>query len=142
MAEEVVPGPTMLEDFSSLRAASDEAICRYANGWGLLGLCAHGLPVSHLDYAPVGGEQGQRVPVGTDCDDWAEGENLEWWRYWSGKADASIRVAGALQLGRATGADAWRAIWSPPPSTYRASVGSTTPSIWNCLGKALKAGGG
>jgi hypothetical protein len=43
------PGPGLLEQFVALGDATDDAILAYARQWGVLVICAHGLPASHSE---------------------------------------------------------------------------------------------
>src|SRR5689334_21550795 len=44
------PGPSLLEDFLRLSGpdVSEEAILRFSRRWGILDICRHGEPVSHV----------------------------------------------------------------------------------------------
>ena len=48
----VIPSAALLDEFVLLGKATDEQILQYAQQWGVLGICIHGLPSSH--NPPVG----------------------------------------------------------------------------------------
>jgi hypothetical protein len=115
-AEPTEPGPGMLERFASLYEADDETILAYAQRWGALEVCAHGLPRAHppTDGMPrttyfceerFGSED--RRPLG-------HVEPIRVWRYTARRFRAILDLAAAL--------------WDDPPS-----VGS--PATWRILQK-------
>lgn len=48
----VEPGPGLLTCFLNLAEAEDEQILAFAERWGVLGLCDHGMPHTHRPFAP------------------------------------------------------------------------------------------
>jgi len=104
----------MLERFVELHRASDEEILKYSKDWGVLGLCAHGLPASHS--STVFGKQLGFTPC-----EWAPSltvsgffcEDLAVWRRFSAVADAIIQLAGKLNRGELDESEAaWTSLLS------------------------------
>lgn len=75
----------MFEGFLSLARQDDRAIVRFANRYGVLGLCEHGVP-SVMDCA--------RVSIGH-----VEAERLDHWRAWSRRLSAAIEVGQKVFAG-------------------------------------------
>lgn len=108
LGELVYPEDGMLESFIGLADASDAAIVRYANTWGLLRLCLHGLPAQHEELIP-------EVLLGEPCDGPEGRELVEWWRYWARQAGALAGLTARLRDSRLGLADHWGVVWAPPP---------------------------
>src|SRR5688572_3901332 len=47
-SKKVALPPSLLQEFTDLAEADSTLICLFANRWGRLGLCEHGLPSTHL----------------------------------------------------------------------------------------------
>ncbi len=101
------PAPEMLDEFMKLADDDDGSrVLRFARRWGVLHLCAHGLPVAqppvpHLfefehvllpSCAPLdsSGDAWQTFPI-------AGSEALAHWRQWAARARALLRVAEAVR---------------------------------------------
>lgn len=114
----------MLGDFMDLADPADEdAVARYAERWGMLGLCAHGLPATHdkstlpeslrrpgrsIDWGP--GEVEDRCVVS-----FFESEPIATWRYWAGQARALLVVSARLAAGQPGGDAEWAELQAPGP---------------------------
>jgi hypothetical protein len=105
-AKIVVPGATMLEDFTQLDSGSDLAIERYARKWGVLGICRHGLPRTHRrKLVSALAEQESfcklnlyRSPDALIRSGW---EPLSRWRDYASKAKLILKAGAQLHLGEA-----------------------------------------
>ena len=120
--------PRMLDAFVVLADAPAERILAYARRYGVLGLCEHGLPMSH-NWAAVDPDQDlliERLHRGEPLD-WDRltratercfprqlerhwWEPLAGWRRYAGQARALLTIAAHLQAGRPAPADDWRAL--------------------------------
>lgn len=96
-AKNVTVGPGMLEDFLKLDTAGEQVIVRYANKWGVLGLCGkHGFPSTHVPHR-------LRSLFEDDCwpcrvPEWGgrQGEPIGRWRHYAGQGNAILAVGAAL----------------------------------------------
>jgi hypothetical protein len=89
--------------FANLADAKDEEILQFARKWGVLELCAHGLPATHQPlrlpmtrWKPPAPCEGQRrVHGGVElC-----AEPLDSWRYFAGQASALLLLLSDLRRG-------------------------------------------
>ena len=117
----------MLQRFIELHQASDEEILKYAKDWGILGLCAHGLPSFRLTtntalrcdikpcaWVPSPLAQGF-VSVDAPFYPGFFCEDLAAWRRFSAAAAAVIQIAANLSRERFDESDlAWRSLLSQP----------------------------
>lgn len=101
-------GPGMLTDFYRLATAPAEAIRAYSDAWGPLGLCEHGLPVTHGMWdAPTRGRQlCLQVPEGY--------EPVATWRYWARQAGAIATLSSRVRRGTLGKWPTWQAWYSDP----------------------------
>jgi len=87
----------LLDEFGALAEASDDAILRFAQRWGLLSLCEHELPDTHNP-----GRYGCRP---------SERESLAVWRHFSRAAGAIVSIAAALHQGEDPRPQDWAAVY-------------------------------
>lgn len=91
--------PRMLNTFSELHRLDDSAILSFAKQWGVLGLCVHGLPASHLDVMSgksYGAPHCDFIESGRS--DLTLQEPIAKWRKWSSCADAIMQIAATLRV--------------------------------------------
>lgn len=91
--------PSMLSEFIDLADAPVERIARYASRWGILHICEHDLPSSHMFTGS--GRHGDWCPYyarATSREGW-HWEPLASWRRFSREARAILRVAHSLHSG-------------------------------------------
>jgi len=120
--------PVLLDRFVRLPLARDPsaAVANFANRYGRLGLCRHGLANRHHDRVIS-------LPDERDCWDLIGPEPLGTWLYWARRARAMLDLAEALKVWRdsRTGEHAARTLVSDEPpypagpfwDQYRASGG-------------------
>ena len=113
------PNPRVLDGFVNLAEAPDERILEFAQRWGVLDLCKHGLPTTHLV-----GQLRWGIPASTGCDlvkppdtrfpGWAHYgfETCEWWRGWAARARGLLRVSAALKSFRRGAPEDWKSVAS------------------------------
>lgn len=132
---ESVPGrrtasrPELFEEFVRLADRPAESIRDYARRWGVLGICKHGLPLTHnpppvpYPLTPVAMTWCRPMP-------WKERprrnqerfwEPLEAWRRYSRQSRAILNIAGYLHGGKVGRLNDWRAIY------YRLPEGDAIP---------------
>jgi len=117
---EVVFKPEALSEFMRLAepAVPDERILEYAQEWGLLELCAVGLPRTHDPSSiPASIAPALLLTLRTPCPQGGMGdpERVDWWRYWARQAACLGRILVALRAGRlGAGAD-WEELRKPGP---------------------------
>lgn len=113
-AARVFPDRTLLGRFVGLGQAPDEDVVRFAQRWGLLGLCRHGLPSAHtMRGEPRPHRCTRRIRDGLAY------EPLAAWREHSQQARAILNLAAALHEERvwlpsdwaALGIDNWHVGW-------------------------------
>ena len=84
----------LLQEFVTLAVAPNEAILRFANRWGVLGLCKHGLPATH---SMTLSKQVSLLPIYQYCTPKKRQgycyEPLERWRYYARQAKAITSLA-------------------------------------------------
>ncbi|MDP9369516.1 MAG: hypothetical protein M3Q03_14775 [Chloroflexota bacterium] len=119
-----------LAAFVRLHEASVEEIERFAGRWGVLGICAHGLPGTHANCFPLGAAERwwlwspkRRVQLDAYAAEAAQfrgvrrgWEPLDSWRYWATWFRALLRLAAKLTNGEQTGDADWAAVFSVPPN--------------------------
>lgn len=101
----VFPDRTLLRRFVGLAEGSDDAIVRFVDHWGLLGLCRHGLSPAHT---LAGATRPRRCTLLI-----REGlayEPLAGWREIAGQARAILKISASLHDGGVGSKDDWRAI--------------------------------
>lgn len=84
----------LLKEFVLLAAAPKEDVLRFAQRWGVLGLCKHGFPATHKITIS---KQVSLLPIFKYCDvknrqDWCY-ESLERWRYYARQVSAIASLA-------------------------------------------------
>jgi hypothetical protein len=139
----------MLGDFVDLADASDEhAFGRYAQCWGMLGLCAHGLPATH-DKTTL--PESLARPGRSITFDAGLGENrcmisflgrepIATWRYWARQARALLVVCARLAAGQPGGDAEWDELRAPGPWTRDwPAAPLTIPSVEDFLGPPTAA---
>lgn len=82
-----VPAPNLLDTFLTLADATPKQVLRFAQGWGMLGLCQHDLPPRHAGI--YGGEW---------CGP-SRRESIASWRAYSGLAVALLLISAKLHRG-------------------------------------------
>lgn len=113
----------LLGDFIDLIDQPDDAFARYAERWGMLRLCAHGLPATHdKDTLP---ESLARPGRSVESDPGAVEdrcvvsflvrEPIATWRYWAGQARALLMVSARLAAGQPGGDAEWAELQAPGP---------------------------
>ncbi len=101
----VRPGPKMLDGFVRLADSTPDQILAYAQEWGPLWLCGHGLHWRQHGpecYPRTDPDAGQRWS-------WSR-EDLEHWRDLAGEARAILKIARALNNGEPGDVEDWMAI--------------------------------
>jgi hypothetical protein len=88
----LVPSPGMLAEFLTLADASDHRIAAYAERYGVIGLCPHGLVHTHCTRLNDDGEP--------HVDNPSDREPLDLWRRWSRLAWATVDVATRVRRGK------------------------------------------
>lgn len=97
---ECFPGDGFLEGFLALARASDEAVVAYADEWGVLALCRHGLPgASPRHFDDEDAPTGWCEPTGR--------ESLDEWRRWSRLAGVLLEVSGAVATSKRLSSAVW-----------------------------------
>ena len=104
------PGPHILSDFVRLADGDGPTIRAYARRWGILGICEHGLPSSHL-----GNENGtpRCRPLSRREDPaWRfDGrEPLERWRHFARQARAILDLAASLHTDQPGQPEDWQVV--------------------------------
>jgi hypothetical protein len=107
--------PELLESFVRLAQADPPRILAFAKGFGVLGLCEHGLP----SYGLVSGGPSWHEPKcvlsmractqGSSSVEWFV-ESIAGWRHWAKQAGALVHVSNALHQGRLARRADWRAV--------------------------------
>lgn len=118
----IAPGTGMLQRFLDLHTADDADILKYARKWGVMGLCKHDLPASHMNVM-------FGIQYGTKPCEWMiRGhesltfiESLNVWRMYSSAAAAIVDIAAHLNHGKKPPADLFGRL------LFRASLGSSDP---------------
>jgi hypothetical protein len=112
----------MLERFAALHEGSNEAIRLFAERWGLLHLCSHGIAQGHARIdAPMAFALWHFVEIPEGCYAIAD-EPLDWWRYWSQQAWGLLSAVSRLRLTDHPSAKAWDALLTPAPWVDGAEV--------------------
>lgn len=116
--------------FVRLADASDAKVVTFAKRFGVLGICGHQLPYTHVTGVGTGGWRplhcSYRRSVTVDGREWGI-EPIERWRDYAGLAGSILSAAAALHQGRLVPAAVWdqaeelaprylEAPWSPPSS--------------------------
>jgi len=101
----IPPGYALLTEFLKLSDASDAAIENYAQTWGVLDICEHGVPATH------NARRTAVDPPGSACGPRRDGESF-WekiadWRQFSREARAILNIAADLHLGKRATGDDW-----------------------------------
>lgn len=135
----------LLEEFVALARdeASPESIRDYARRWGVLGICRHGQPATHVPHAR---EDEPCEPVGRRLSDgeFEVREPLAAWRSLAGRTRALVEIAEWLQEGRLGTPKDWReligppetAAFGPPGRNLAAQRRSLAAHVTNWLGDA------
>jgi hypothetical protein len=103
----------MFEGFLALTEAQPERIREFAERWGMLGICEHGLPDSH-NPPPVGAYTGRQywcVPLGWYNEDRQCYEPIAIWRAFACEAYALARIGHRLMLGMVGEAEEWAIVY-------------------------------
>jgi hypothetical protein len=104
-ARRVFPDRTLLRRFVGLAGGSDDAIVRFVEQWGLMGLCRHGLSPAHT----LGGTTRRRRCTLLIREGLAY-EPLAAWREISGQARAILKISASLHDGGVGSPDDWKTI--------------------------------
>jgi len=112
----------LLGDFIDLIDQPDDAFARYAERWGMLLLCDHGLPATHdKDTLPESLAPGRSVTRETGkrqepcVVSFLRSEPIETWRYWARQARALVVVIARLRDGKVGGDEEWAELRAPGP---------------------------
>lgn len=103
-----------LARFLRLRQASDAAILSYARKLGVLGLCGHGLPMTHLGTLPRRCTELGKVPeVGLNADAFGDEywEPFAAWRHYVAQAVALLKVCASLRREKQATENDWSLIF-------------------------------
>ena len=104
------PGPHILSDFVRLADGDGSTIRAYARRWGILGICEHGLPSSHLgneDGTPRCRPLSRREDPAWRFDGW---EPLERWRHFARQARAILDLAASLHTDQPGQPEDWQVV--------------------------------
>jgi hypothetical protein len=108
------PSPRLLDEFVGLADASNEQIFAFAQRWGVLDLCKHDLPMTHVVE-----QIGWDVPKLGSCElvkihdprlpGWSHHglETMRAWRMWARRARALMRIAATLKGPRRSQSRDW-----------------------------------
>lgn len=134
----------MLEDFVRLHRKTNEEILKYARRWGVLGICAHGLPSSHdpgCSAQPVSDNSPYRR------------ERLALWRHLSKRAASLSFIVEALHESTHTGErlakrleNHWKAVWpkwlgdDPKRMRWRRTVEGNWSHVASIVNTCLEMG--
>ncbi len=111
-----------LAEFLALESARDEELLAYAQRWGPLDSCGHGLRRGHgLVWVRDSLLDGGRVEARPTCPR-AVGDDVALWRYWVRQAVALSRVVSAVRRRR------------PSPDDAFAALGETAPWVLALVG--------
>ncbi len=114
----------MLGDFVELVSATEaRAFARYASRWGMLRLCAHGLPATHdkTTLPESLARPGRSISSDSEWDvdrcvvSFLVREPIATWRYWARQARALLVVSERLAAGQLGGDDEWAELQAPGP---------------------------
>lgn len=114
----------MIERFAKLgpgpnrRPASPERIAKFAEQYGILGLCSHGQP--RHERGPLGAD-GQPVhgPGEDSCSKIALSESVAHWHAWAARSAAILTIAAGLVRDNRPTVEQWRAVGEgEPPWLY------------------------
>jgi hypothetical protein len=131
------PNPNLLFKFIKLRKASPQQIFDFARKWGVLGICKHGLPYTHIP----------QPTLETDFKYWCEPletkegyfwEPIQSWREYASWTYAILKIAVNLHQGKLGDVNDWKVIYgrhpkSPPnlnPLTLDKSLLSALINHW------------
>jgi transposase-like protein len=104
-------GPGLLAEFPKLADASPSAIRNYARRWGVLKICAHGLPCGHNPPPVVGMESGLVTwcyPLGWPDTCW---EPLDRWRHFARQTRAMLNIAAYVHAGKPGRPEDWQTVY-------------------------------
>ena len=104
------PGPHILRDFVRLADGDGPTIRAYARRWGILGICEHGLPSSHLgneDGTPRCRPLSRREDPAWRFDG---REPLERWRHFARQARAILNLAASLHTDQPGQPEDWQVV--------------------------------
>jgi hypothetical protein len=110
----VRPDDAMLERFIELADGSATDILRYARHYGVLMICEHELPATHLPTKMFNKEMGCR-PLGYPTNCW---EPLEQWRHFAREARSMLQIANQLRRGFNGNRADWERISGVRPRQY------------------------
>jgi hypothetical protein len=96
---------TLLEEFASLADVDSNSICAFANNWGRLGLCKHGLPSTHSFPGVITNRWS------SPCKE-LPSEELAAWRLWSRKFRVVWNSSMMLHLGEHGNPQDWEIVLS------------------------------
>jgi hypothetical protein len=89
--------------FSELAEADGSRVLSYANKFGVLGLCEHGMPLGHKGQMPI---EGICTPIGWPSPECRE--SIEQWHFYARGFRAVLRLSVALHEGKSGNADDWK----------------------------------
>lgn len=110
-------GPGMFDKFRKLRDA--RSVLRFAERWGVLHICRHGLPAGHppLEHRPGDGPYGACLALNVPNTLLTSFAPIEIWLHYARQVDAILRIATQLHNGAPKGsAEDWRIVyeWAGP----------------------------
>lgn len=119
---EVRPGPGMLTDFVNLAVGPDERILKFAQRWGVLMLCEHGLPTSHNPHkrSSAGFEFGCYPRGWFDRPPGVVWAPLADWRFWARQARALLNIAANLHCDKVGEPSDWQTVYERTNTSHSA----------------------
>jgi hypothetical protein len=133
-----------LRSFIALDGADGKRIARFAQRWGVLGICEHGLPASHntgvhVYFGSPLWDKTARVEYQKSCfpmqlSDGLYSEPLAEWRFWTELANRIVRIGADLQSNQPGKTSDWQAMGYEPWHFEGLFGGNTHPSMPPPLG--------
>jgi len=136
------PGPLMLERFVALADQSPDRFVAFAQKWGLLDLCRHGLPSSHVTFSPQDDNDPQSEARYCSAHD---GDSIVDWQLWASSAQAAVRISRRLHMGTCGEerdwicllGEGWQKRFSNPDQTpMQAAILASVLSDWLAMARA------
>ena len=135
--KEKKPPPDLLNRFIRLADAKPEHICGFAQKWGVLGFCEHGLPHTHNsglghgdNCMPQGHGEGKTLSENAWC--WDE---VDQWRRLARRFGSTLKIAVQLENSRTVGdLEDWQrlglgGVYPPKPNDARYLLAQDTSSL-------------
>ena len=149
-----IPGKDFLDRFLAIADGPAERIERFAERWGPLAICRHGLPYTHnlphrlrsvVLHGDIRLEDLGCQPLGWAVRnrDFSESgrEPLEQWRWFSRQANSLLRIASKLSEGEKGTSQDWLEILAgltPDPHERVGAIRNSRPEQWRVLVQVLE----